>query len=79
MLVTPYNNDQPDNVARLKRLGVSRTIPRNQYNSSRVAKELLILLENKRYSASSAEVKQLVQAEDGVNVACDAIEKLLIS
>ncbi|BAZ09496.1 putative glycosyl transferase, family 28 [Calothrix sp. NIES-4071] len=77
MLVMPYNNDQPDNAARLERLGVSRTIPRNQYKSSRVVKELLILLEDKRYSANAAEVRQLVQAEDGINVACDAIEKLL--
>lgn len=77
MLVMPYNNDQPDNAARLERLGVSRTIPRNQYNSSRVAKELLLLLEEKRYSASSTEVRRLIQAEDGVSVACDAIEKLL--
>lgn len=77
MLVMPYNNDQPDNAARLERLGVSRTIPRNQYNSSRVVKELLVLLEDKRYSASTTKVRQLIQAEDGISVACDAIEKLL--
>ena len=38
----------------------------------------LSLLDNPRYTASSAEIAQIVRAEDGVRVACDEIEKQLI-
>lgn len=73
----PYSHDQPDNAARVQRLGTSRTILRKRYSASRVAKELSELLENPSYMAKAAEIGQIVQAEDGVGVACDAIEKQL--
>jgi rhamnosyltransferase subunit B len=76
-LVMPYSHDQPDNAARVERLGVSRTIQRHQYQSDRVAQELQRLLEDPRYSTKAVEVSKIIQAEDGVNVACDAIEKQL--
>ncbi|MGB3641589.1 MAG: hypothetical protein WBA39_29015 [Rivularia sp. (in: cyanobacteria)] len=40
-------------------------------------KELRILLENPKYAAKATEIGRIVQAEDGVGVACDAIEKQL--
>ncbi len=73
----PYSHDQPDNAARVERLGTSRTIPRKQYSASQVAKELRELLANPSYAAKAAEIGHIVQAEDGVGVACDAIEKQL--
>jgi len=76
-LVMPYSHDQPDNAARVERLGTSRTIPRKQYSASQVAKELRELLANPSYAAKAAEIGRIVQAEDGVGVACDAIEKQL--
>lgn len=76
-LVIPYSHDQPDNAARVKRLGTSRTIPRKQYLASRVAKELRELLENPNYAARAAELGRVIQAENGVEMACDAIEKQL--
>jgi rhamnosyltransferase subunit B len=76
-LVVPYLGDQPDNAARVKRLGTSRTIVRNQYSASRVAKELSELLKNPSYTAKALEVGQIVRTENGVNVACDAIEQQL--
>jgi rhamnosyltransferase subunit B len=76
-LIMPYTYDQPDNAARVKRLGTSRTILRKQYSVSRVAKELGELIGNPRYAAKAAEIGCMVQAEDGVGVACDAIEKQL--
>jgi UDP:flavonoid glycosyltransferase YjiC (YdhE family) len=78
-LVMPYSHDQPDNAARVERLGVSRTIQRHQYQSDRVAQELRKILEDPRYSAKAVEVSKIIQAEDGVNVACDAIEQQLSS
>lgn len=76
-LIMPYTYDQPDNAARVKRLGTSRTIFRKQYSASRVAQELSKLLDNPNYAAKSAEIGRIIQAENGVGVACDAIEKQL--
>ena len=73
----PYSHDQPDNAARVERLGTSRTVPRKQYWATRVAKELQKLLDNPGYATKAAEIRQIVQAGNGVNVACDAIEKQL--
>lgn len=74
-LVMPYSHDQPDNAARLKQLGVSRTIQRDHYRGDRVVKELQKLLENPNYKEEAIKVGHIVQAEDGVKVACDAIEE----
>jgi rhamnosyltransferase subunit B len=76
-LVMPYSHDQPDNAARLERLGVSRTVQRRQYQAKRVVRELRKLLEDWQYRAKAAEVKRIVQSEDGVDVACNAIETQL--
>ena len=76
-LIMPYTYDQPDNAARVQRLGTSRTINRKHYTASRVAKEVSELLENPSYVAKASEIGRIIQAEDGVRVACDAIEKQL--
>ncbi|HEY9300130.1 MAG TPA: glycosyltransferase, partial [Phormidium sp.] len=52
-LVMPYSHDQPDNAARVERLGTSRTIPRKQYSAPRVAKKLGELLKNPNYAAKA--------------------------
>jgi UDP:flavonoid glycosyltransferase YjiC (YdhE family) len=76
-LIMPYSHDQPDNAARVERLGTSRTIKRKQYSASRVALELRELIENPNYATKAAEIGRIIQAENGVCVACDAIEKQL--
>jgi rhamnosyltransferase subunit B len=78
-LVVPYSHDQPDNAARVERLGTSRTIPRQRYAAARVANELGELLGNLDYADHAAKIGQIIQAEDGAGVACDAIEKQLLS
>jgi rhamnosyltransferase subunit B len=76
-LIMPYTYDQPDNAARVKRLGTSRTILREQYLASQVVKELSELIGNPAYATKAEEIGRIVQAEKGVSVACDAIEKQL--
>jgi rhamnosyltransferase subunit B len=76
-LVTPYAFDQPDNAARLERLGTSRTIGRNSYTAERVAEQLERLFSKPRYHECAAEVARRLQAEDGARAACDAIERNL--
>jgi rhamnosyltransferase subunit B len=76
-IVTPYSIDQPDNAARVERLGTSRTIPRKHYAAEQIAKQLNELLENPNYAARAAEIGSIIRGEDGVKVACDAIEEQL--
>ena len=74
-LVVPYSFDQPDNAARVERLGVARTIRRNEYTATSAAKQFEDLLDNPSYTTRAKEVAREVQAEDGLKDSCDAIEK----
>jgi UDP:flavonoid glycosyltransferase YjiC (YdhE family) len=76
MLVVPFAHDQPDNAFRLARLGVARTISRQNYTSARVADELGRLLDDPAFSRRASEVGDQVRQEDGVRAACDALEAL---
>jgi rhamnosyltransferase subunit B len=76
-LIVPWSHDQPDNAARLARLGTSRTILRKAYTAKRVARELRRLLDDPGPTAKAAEVARILKAEDGVRTACDAIEEVL--
>jgi rhamnosyltransferase subunit B len=77
MLVMPYAFDQPDNAARLQRLGVARVIRRNRYNATSAAAELDCLLKDEMYTKRAAEVGRLVAQENAVAAACDAVDECL--
>jgi MGT family glycosyltransferase len=77
MLVMPYNHDQPDNAARIARLGVGRTLTRNRYEGARVVAELKELLDNPRYAQRAAEIGVKIRSENGARVACEEIERQL--
>ena len=77
VLVMPHGGDQYDNGARIERLGAGLTITRNQYRVDRVAARLKQLLEDPGYGKRAAALARRVSAENGVSVACDAIEKQL--
>ncbi len=76
-LVMPCGFDQPDNAARVKRIGAGLTILRNRYTSRRAAHLLNKLLTIPTYAASAEQIARRLQSEDGLSGACDAIEKLL--
>ena len=77
MLVMPCAHDQPDNAARVARLGIGRTISRPRFSSARAAAELRQLLDNPAYSQRASAVGEQLCKEDGVRNACDALERLL--
>lgn len=77
MLVMPCAWDQPDNAERVARKGISRTISRHRYTPGRVAAELRRLLNDPAYGRRAAEVGEQMRQEDGVQVACDAVEDVL--
>ncbi len=77
MLVVPHGFDQPDNAERVRKLGVSRTIARENYTMARVSRELTVLLEDPSYSIRSAEMRGQILGEDGVEASCDKIEEIV--
>lgn len=77
MLLMPCAHDQPDNAARVVRLGAGRMVPREDYTSDRVVAELSTLFTDPSYAARARSAQAMVQQEDGVRTACDAIEALL--
>jgi rhamnosyltransferase subunit B len=76
MLVVPFAHDQPDNAERLRRLGVVCTISGSRYTASRAVPELRQLLDDSSYSQRALEVNGRMRDEDGVRVACDALEAM---
>lgn len=76
-LVVPFSHDQPDNAARCVRAGVARTISRDAYTVARGEQELGKLLQNPSYRLQAQNAKSIVDSENGVKLACDAIEKLV--
>jgi rhamnosyltransferase subunit B len=73
-LVVPFSHDQPDNAARVARLGMGRTILPKRYTARRAADELKKLLEDPRYSRRARSIGDEIRHEDGVATACDALE-----
>lgn len=76
MLVVPFSHDQPDNAARCVRYGLARTVPRDYYNAARAEKELRELLNNPGYKTKALEAKTVIDSENGVKSACEAIENI---
>jgi UDP:flavonoid glycosyltransferase YjiC (YdhE family) len=76
-LFMPYSHDQPDNAARVERIGAARVISRNKYTAQNAASELSKLLSDASYKSNALEAKRIVDAEHGTQTACDAIEEML--
>jgi UDP:flavonoid glycosyltransferase YjiC (YdhE family) len=77
MLVVPFSHDQPDNAARLARLGIAASLPAGRYTAERAARALAPLLENPEVEACAGAIGREVRAEDGVGAACDRVEAAL--
>jgi UDP:flavonoid glycosyltransferase YjiC (YdhE family) len=76
VLVMPFSHDQPDNAARLVRLGMARVIGRSRYRADRAAAELRELIDNPSYAERARAVADLVRREPGARSAADALEKM---
>ena len=76
-LVVHYGHDQPDNAARLVRLGMARSIPRELYNTNTAVHEIQLLLENKNYAERAVAIGVQVRNENGTARACDLLGRLL--
>ena len=76
MLIMPYSHDQPDNGRRMIRLKVARVMQRANYTPWRVARKLKAMLAEPLLVQRARSVAQQLSHEDGVRVACDALEEL---
>lgn len=77
MLVVPHGNDQPDNAARVRKLGVARVIPKRHYRADRVAKELKAAVEDRCYATAAFRAAAEMAGENGVRAACEGLEKMV--
>ncbi|HEX4326260.1 MAG TPA: glycosyltransferase [Burkholderiales bacterium] len=73
-LVVPFAFDQPDNAARVQRLGCGRMILRRDYTAQRAARLLAALLGSPAPAQRAREIGRQLAAENGLGAACDAIE-----
>jgi UDP:flavonoid glycosyltransferase YjiC (YdhE family) len=76
-LVIPYAFDQPDNAARVGRVGAGLSLKRQQYRADKAAKQLEKLLATPSYGEHAKDARRRVSGENGVSVACDAIERAM--
>jgi UDP:flavonoid glycosyltransferase YjiC (YdhE family) len=76
MLIMPYSHDQPDNGRRMRRLKVARVIQRGNYTPVRVARKLKSMLAEPKFAQRAEQVARMLEHEDGVRSACDALEEL---
>lgn len=79
MLVVPWAHDQPDNAARLRRLGVARVLARQRYRAPRIARDLKRLTEDVGYRQRAAALGEKIAAEEGLKAALDAVEEMAAS
>jgi UDP:flavonoid glycosyltransferase YjiC (YdhE family) len=76
-LVVPHGFDQPDNAYRMVQRGVGRTLGRFAYTVPNLIRELSPLLSDIGYAERAARLGEQVRVEDGVKVACDAVERVV--
>jgi len=79
MVIVPFSHDQPDNAARMVRLGVGRVIARRRYSAVTAAEALRAVLEQPSYAACAAGAAAQVQRENGASAAADVVEQVLFS
>jgi UDP:flavonoid glycosyltransferase YjiC (YdhE family) len=76
-LITPYLVDQPDNAARVQRLGAGLTVPLRKYRATRVANELRRLLDDRSIATRAEAVARTIATEDGAAATVQIISAVL--
>ena len=76
-LVVPHGFDQPDNAARVIRLGVAAVLPARRYRADRAAGLLRGLLEDPEVRPRAARLGAALREEQGARLAANTIESAL--
>ena len=77
MLIVPYGWDQPDNGARVQRLGAGLCLARSDYSTRTATAALRRLLEDSRFAIRAAEVGGKLRERNGLKLAGDAVQSVL--
>jgi len=77
MVIVPFSHDQPDNAARMVRLGIGAVIGRRQYSAATAAQALRQVLDDPACGARAAQAAAQIQQENGPANAADVIEQVL--
>jgi UDP:flavonoid glycosyltransferase YjiC (YdhE family) len=75
-VVMPMAHDQPDNADRLRRLGVSRTLPPKHFRGPELAAVLDELGRDERTAKACREVAERFRGADALGETCRLIEEL---
>ena len=75
-VVIPYAFDQPDNAARLRRLGVAEILPRNAITSRNLATKLERLLKTPAATTAAKQLAGMIHSQETLNRALDKMESL---
>jgi len=76
-LVVPHGFDQPDNAARVVRLGVGDALPASRYRADVAATKLRALLMDEGVAVRAQRAAAVIRAENGASVAADVIEQTI--
>jgi UDP:flavonoid glycosyltransferase YjiC (YdhE family) len=76
MIVVPFSHDQPDNAARVARLGAGTAISRNSYKTGIVERELKRLLGDPEMARRADAIGRVIRNEDGIGAAADRLEQI---
>lgn len=75
-LVMPMGHDQPDNAARLKRLGVAESLSPHRYRARAVAAALGRLISSEQVKVNCRAAAERLNGSNAVVTACEVIEGL---
>jgi len=75
-LVIPRAHDQPDNAARLARLGVGASLRYGEFSGAAAAGSLRALLGSPAVAAASAQLRERVRQDHSLPSLCDWAEEL---
>ncbi|WP_147125817.1 glycosyltransferase [Shimia ponticola] len=76
-LVVPHFGDQPDNAARLVRLGVARSLSSTKYSDQSAGRALKELLGSPSFAITARDLADQIHREDGAATGADVIERVL--
>jgi len=75
-LVVTFTHDQPDNAARMERLGVARALPITRFNGKRGARLLRDVLDSTETRQRCGEVARRFVGVDGLDETCTLLEAI---
>jgi rhamnosyltransferase subunit B len=74
MLFVPFGWDQPDNAARVERLGAGLSIARKEYSTNTACEMLKRLLNEAHFADRATALAQVLALQNGIQKACDTVE-----